>query len=236
MNREDHELIEKNILGQASPEEQSLLESKLQQPDYRREYDEVVHLTKSLQVYERRRLLALLQQSERAESRRYFPLAIAASVALLLATTYLLWFREGSSHLKLYEQYYEPLTTLKIVKPRGPAEAYQIKIEAYKLYQEGDATSALAKLNPLLEEQPDDKEAILLKGLVHLHSGDYPVAITELRKVKEISSAQWYLALALLADGQTDESLEILRQVAADEGSPYQDQAMRLVDQLAISN
>ncbi|MFK8184579.1 MAG: tetratricopeptide repeat protein [Phormidesmis sp.] len=60
-------------------------------------------------------------------------------------------------------------------------------IEANVLREGGDYAGAIAQLNPILSESPDDAAALFSKGLVQIEQGDYPSAIASLTQSAEKS-------------------------------------------------
>lgn len=231
MSPDEYELIEKNIRGEASTEEKAMLQAKLSDPVFRAAYEEASHLAQSLRLYERKRLQRTLQDSER-NYRRLFPyLAVAASVILLITVSWLLWTSMSEDDV-LFNQYYEPYAALKLDRPRGAADLYEAKVRAVEFYSVGKTTAALATIDSILSDYPNDQEILLIKGLSQLHEKNFPEAVETLRQVRTPSDARWYLALALVGAGRHEEAAAELTKIASDHSSTWRDRASELLAEL----
>ncbi len=231
MSPEDYDLIEKNLLGTAAPSEQAALQSRLQEPAFRQAYDEVAHIAQDLKIHERKRLHDLLKEIEQRQPGSFPYLAIAASVVLLLTFGWFLWFA-GNNHGDLFDRYYEPYAALKFQRPRGAADLYKAKVQAYKYYRAGDDDAAVALLDSVLLNHPDDEEVRFVIGLSHLEAKNFPDAIAALEGINRFPEARWYLALALLGEGLTDVAQTTLEEIATDDTAPNQEAAIRLLKDL----
>lgn len=231
MSPEEYELIEKSIRGEASAEEKALLQAKLIDPAFRVAYEEAAHLAQSLRLYERKRLQRMLEDSE-SNYRRSFPyLAVAASVILLITVSWLLW-RVVSEDDTLFKQYYEPYALLKLDRPRGAADLYDAKVQAAELYSKGKAAEALATIDRVIADYPNDQEILFIQGLSQLHERQFSDAAETLKQVRTPSDARWYEALALVGAGRHEEAVTELTRITQDRSSAWRDKAAALLADL----
>ncbi len=90
--------------------------------------------------------------------------------------------------------------------------------EAYARYMAGDASGALALLDRLLADRPDDLDVAEFAGVLALQAGKAGRAVLHLARVAELRPGPQSLnnlALALKAQGRPTEYLATLRQAAA---------------------
>jgi hypothetical protein len=78
----------------------------------------------------------------------------------------------------------------------------------------------------------------LVEAVSFLQANDTRMAIGQLATIAQgtpghwRATAQWYLALAYLKASQREESRKILRQIADQNGHPYQSEATELIDKI----
>ncbi len=155
-------------------------------------------------------------------------LAAAASVALLLAATWLFQRPNGS----LYEQYagqHAPLA-LSDRSTDGNAAA-----EADAAFNGKNYAAALAALDRLLAVQPANSTAQLYRGICLLELHRPAEARAALQPLAAGTSAlradaQWYIALAFLQEKNGADCRAMLRQIAP--GEAHYEQAQTLASRL----
>ncbi len=103
----------------------------------------------------------------------------------------------------------------------GGSNADTLFQKAQENYSTGDCDAALQTLDLLLADPNLDRRpmALLLKGTCLLEQGNPESAIKVLKEVPPAAArlheeAQWYIALAQLAQGQNEDASEILKQIA----------------------
>lgn len=92
---------------------------------------------------------------------------------------------------------------------------------AQAAYTAGNCNAALEALAPLLNDASFERRplALLLQGTCLLDLGKAPAAIETLQQIPPAAArlheeAQWYIALAYLAQSENEEASEILKQIA----------------------
>ncbi len=153
---------------------------------------------------------------------RWYPLAVAASLVILLGTGWFVWQTPqfNGSGATPGEQLAERFLS-KPVKLTPVAE---------------DDPDLLGASN---EESQTTRDSVqLYQALQLLEKDQTRQAITELRSLTEEvrnhwdASAQWYLALAYLKNSQPDQARTLLQTIENQSGHPYQSEAQQLSSEL----
>jgi hypothetical protein len=233
MSEEDYELIDKNLTGTASASEQQLLSRKLADPAFRKDYEEFAEVQKAIRIHERSRLKKLLADEESGSTKTrtmpVWPWAIAASVGIIVLISY---FALQSTNSDLVGEYYTAYADLKIDKPRGAADDYRLKVIAYEAYKKDQSEAAVILVDSVLEQSPDDEEALFIRGLAYLQSKNYSLAVADFEKIKGDGNAQWFLALAYLGENDVEGARSVLEAIGKDEKSPFKESAGELLREL----
>lgn len=141
------------------------------------------------------------------------PLAIAASLAVLLTAGYFLFSPTNNNQQNLaatFEKFKQPETTatseiLDKLEASGFADDNKSKQDslaaALTLYEQGAYKKAISYVNQYLKTYPEDKVAKLYLGLSLLQDEEYGKAAKHLMPLAELDDfeqqevAKWYLAL-----------------------------------------
>lgn len=118
--------------------------------------------------------------------------------------------------------------------------ASTIEMEGLSDYQDGRYADASQKLEAVLTAKPKEPESLFYAGIAHLAEGQLDSSIMRLEEaiggeqptdtpVKQ--AASWYLSLAYLKAGNTEQAKNSLQQVANSD-SPYSAQANQLLQEL----
>ena len=237
--------MENYINGRMTAEEQQRFEREMSRnPELQEEVEMHRKLVSSIETESVRQMLEQIHEEHFAQEEtpivpmrsrsRYFPLAIAASVALLILAGWWVFSWQSSQPEALYAAYFSPdeglPTTLGYMDNARFAEG----MVSYKL---GDYAEALDYWQPLLSADPANDTLNYYAGLAYLASERPEQAITRLDKVVEnetsgyYTDARWYLSLAYLKNEQADEARTYLRQLA-EEDVPYREESREILEKL----
>ena len=230
LKEQDYVLIEKQLLNSLTASEQSIVEERLNDPDFKKELDLQMdlkvafktegraHLKNQLQGFEQRIPDSNIQAPE--VNRRFSIgriLTIAASLAFFIFTIF--WFSNRKpSEYQLYAQYFSPYPNVvapinkSVEKTDRRGEAFR----AYELKNYQEALSLMTKLNT------QDDAVKLYKGICELILENPQKAIQHFDSMRRDSGPfyvpmNWYKALTLLKLNRVSEAkihLEIVVQNA----------------------
>ena len=245
MDEKLFETMENYINGRMTAEEQQSFEQEMSSnPELREELEMHRKLVSSIETESVRHMLEQIHEENFSQEEtplvslrsraRYFPLAIAASVALLILAGWWVFSWQSSQPEALYATYYSPdeglPTTLGYMDDAQFAEG----MISYKM---GDYAEALDYWQPLLSADPANDTLNYYGGLAYLGSGQAEKAIAHLEKVTANegsayqTDARWYLALAYLKNERTTEAQALL-QILTEEDSPYREASREILEKL----
>lgn len=187
--------------------------------------------TKELQF---RELLNRIGQDQQiSPKKRSFPWRIAASLAVLFAASFYIYFQTQSSDADLFEEYY----TAYPVEDRLRGADVTKRDSVLALYTAKDYQKAGTALKNLLEESPEDSQLQLYYGNCLLNTGKLEEAIHLFESAPRENSAyenyQWYLALAQLKKDDRDAAVMALQKVV-DYNGIYKQKANELLQELDL--
>lgn len=142
------------------------------------------------------------------------------------------------SPTELYQSHYTtPPNTLALDMRSGDQSRSKALNPVFKAYEKGKFQQALASANDYLADHPNDKEVQFYRGIMHLELDHYPKAVNDFSaatslKGKTGRKARWYLAMAYLAQKQPGKAETVLKKLANQPPSVYQDKAKKLLAQL----
>ena len=245
MDEKLFETMENYINGRMTAEEQQSFERELSSnSELREEVEMHRQLVSSIETESVRQMLEQIHDENFAREEtplvsmrsrsRYFPLAIAASIALLILAGWWVFSLQSSQPEALYAAYFTPAEGLPTTLGYADNAQFAEGMISYKL---GAYAEALDYWKPLLSADPANDTLNYYSGLAYLASEQPDQAIAYLDKVVENESsgyntdARWYLALAYLKNEQTTEAQALL-QVLAEEDSPYQEESREVLEKL----
>jgi len=168
--------------------------------------------------------------------RLWIPVAVAASIALLLGVYFLM--PSPNSEFQL-AQYLETPTTIAI---RGEttnafSEAWLKGESAYKEKNYEEAVSIFSTLqNDFTEAINHNGKRLIYLGISHLQLGQYDLAIDAFRQISTDSPLQderdWYLALSYLAKADKENARTVLEKISTDASHFKNQQAIELLENL----
>jgi tetratricopeptide (TPR) repeat protein len=225
-------LIEAYIDGDLSPLEQLELEQSLvkdrslaselrlvQDINLALEEDEILDLRLTLAGIAATETASALRRRRIIPEFRPWGIRVAASVAILLASS--LWYFYGFRQAPedLYADYFEPYPSLYAVRSANqPIETAEI-VRAMEPYVKGDFIQAQANLELLLKRDAGRIDLMFYLGICEMKLNETGKAVSTFEFVIHsgnqvfINHAQWYRALALLADGRIAQAKDAFRQI-----------------------
>lgn len=138
-------------------------------------------------------------------------MAIAAVLILSLGS---FWVFSGSTNDKLYAEYFSPDPGLPTtMSSNNNYEFYEAMVN----YKQGDYKTAISKWQVLQKQQPTNDTINYFIGVAHLANKNEKDAIPFLKKVTKnsrfsfVNDAYYYLGLAYLKTGNTENAKAILK-------------------------
>ena len=243
---EDTDLIHRYLDRSLSDHEKEMFEERLKkEPPLKTMYQEHQQLIKGIRYahlegkLEQLRILeSTLPDLEAKEislntlswQRYWKPLAVAASIALVVVTA-ALWNR-GEDPAQLYASYFEPYPNIFEPIVRDGNEAISKRTSAFQAYEAGDYQKASLLFKELLAEKKEPG-MLLLQGNANLILGNTTEArnnfITLINEFEEYDvQGKWYLGLSYLKEGDMKSAQLILRELSDTEYS-YSGKAKELL-------
>ena len=162
----------------------------------------------------------------------------AASILVLIGAAWFFWGTQPEvTPEKLYAQYMEPYPNMVTPTVRGDVPAVGMLSEALALYDQQAYAQAATRLNQVYEEHPTDAAAFYL-AICHLllKQPAETIRLLEARKWEDTvyfspTVINWYLGLAFLQQGDSDEALHRFKRVAGSDNS-LSNKATKIVNAL----
>lgn len=220
--QEEWDRIENHLLGNLTEGEQKAFEQELNtQPSLREKYREVESWVNALEAAALKEELnrfheqafGTKQPAKSLYILRWRPLAMAASVALVLGAFLWYFVLLAPTHEKLFTAYYEPDPGLPTTMSNSAAYAFDRGMVDYKT---GNYPAAINRWEGLIAEKPQNDTLNYFLGTAHLELGNTEKAKAYLEIVVQngdgpfAQDAAWYLALSYLSTGRIQEAKEVL--------------------------
>ncbi|MDH5397486.1 MAG: hypothetical protein OEX02_05025 [Cyclobacteriaceae bacterium] len=233
----DQELIDGYINGTLTTMEKQLFEERMRtDKEFEQEAKETRLIAKAIRKIEREKVYNRLQQfkADRPSGRQVFMtpqrtyLAIAASLALIAASFFVIKSLSPSAHQKVFTAYYSPPDNLHVGQTRGDDDP--ATVEVVKFFQNKQYDNCVRAISSLEDPVRDRPEIEMMLGLSHMELKQFDKAVPPLEKLAGKTTgyktmALWYLALTYLAEERTDEAVETLSEIPP--GSPYPLEALK---------
>jgi tetratricopeptide (TPR) repeat protein len=114
-------------------------------------------------------------------------------------------------------------------------------VEALRFYQQKDFPAAIDLFNEVIANDPTNAAVRFYIAISYIETNQVDKAIINLEEIINngknlyIEHAQWYLGLCLLKINQTDQAIELFRNMAYDTNNYYRNDASRLLNQIKKS-
>ena len=244
MDEKLFEKMEDYIHGNLSVTEQEQFEAEMATDEQLREEVELHRkLISSVETESLRQLLEQIHE-ENFESetkvvslprrRSYFPMAIAASVALLILAGWWIFNLQTLSPESVYAAYFTPAEGLPTTLGYSTNTDFAEGMVSYKLQE---YTEALEYWQPLLEADPNNDTLNYYVGVTFFADEQPDSAIGYLTDVVSSeqsslrTSAQWYLALSYLKTDQSEQAKSLLEDLT-NRDNPYQSRSSEILQKM----
>ena len=243
--KENLDLIDAYLNGNLDTKEMLDFDDRLKSdPEFQLEFQEAKLIKNIIREEVRSKVLQSLKDQEASIEKRQITkthttmkkyISIAASLLLIVSLSYFGFF-SGTSEVdgaKIFGQYYQAYTNIASGIERGSAvDLTNLKNQAYYAYDLGSYEEAERGLSQLVETEKNAENYFYL-GITHIETGDIEAAKNDLNIVLNNYSeyneqAQWYLALTLLKDGETDEGLSNLVDLSV-KGESYKEKSLEIL-------
>lgn len=147
-------------------------------------------------------------------------LAIAAAVAAMVVTVFVLMPDAAMSNDDLFAQHYEPYKMILNQRSADDAESTEQLVKAAVMaYETKDYKQAAVLFETLLAQQPHSETFQLYHAITLISSDDAGSAIEPLNKLLSnasplfVEQSRWYLAMAYLKSGNTNGAKSTLQAI-----------------------
>jgi len=220
-------LIVKFFENTLSPEELTEFNELMDNnEDFRKEVEFQKELKEVILLSDRENIKQELKAIEPGARKSKFKMwPIAASFVVLLGISAFWWFSDPNVNPEeLFDAQFEPYRNVVQPIERG-SDTKDLRILAFRAYEEGNYDIALEGFNNLLEKY-NDSRIHFYKANVLLQLGKTEEAIDILEKnMTEADSLvekhHWYLALAYLKIGEDDKAISQLKPLINNPNSEY---------------
>jgi len=244
MDDKNFEKMEDYIHGKLSALEQQRFEDEMAQDEVlRQEVALYRRLIDAVETESARQLLEQIHEENFAkettvvplQSRRaFFPLAIAASLALLVLAGWWLFTLQSTQAEGLYAAYFFPAVGLPTTLGYTEDPQFAEGMISYKLQEYAEARNYWKSL---VEADPQNDTLNYYMGIAFLADEMPDQAVNHLQRVVQQdesayqNDAKWYVALAYLLAEQEENAKTILNELAATE-SNYQEPSREILNDL----
>ncbi len=241
MDQNLFEKIEAYLQNALDPEEKAAFEQQLDRdPELKKEVDLQLELANAIETDAMQAALDRIHEQQFGVHagkgqgrliRRLRPLAVAASVALLVIAGWWIFGNSPNSNGDLYAQYYETPPGLPTNLGLEDQTNFNEGMVDYKL---GNFTAALEQWRPLLDSFPQNDTLRFFIGITYLETSTPDSAAMHLRQVQAIpgsslgEEAAWYLAMVLFKDGKNEEAFSVLSSLSEQE-HPFREKAQNIL-------
>ncbi|MDN5201742.1 tetratricopeptide repeat protein [Fulvivirgaceae bacterium BMA10] len=246
----DIALIEQYLEGKLTTEELEEFEVRLQNDElFKKLFDQEETLIAGIRYTGRKGILDKLEAMEEKlpkidlekpsegkvvpMRRRTYLIAIAASIALLLVTVFVL--NKPTNSEVLFAKHFTPYQNLITSNTRGEVTIKELKELAFLAYDQENYTEAISNFEKLPQEQKNE-DIFLYLGNAYLAVGKTEEAIQNFSKVLEEkgdfqNQGRWFLALAYLKQGETQKATLAFEKLVED-GSSYGKRAAEVLKEM----
>jgi tetratricopeptide (TPR) repeat protein len=219
--------IEKYLSGELSKEATETFEAHIGENDeLRNQVENHRRFLRGLELGFNRELKAQLRQEEQRitgqdekNKRRAIPtqfyFGIAAAIALILISVFLLR-TQSSNTTEYFVTYYQPYPNIENPVSRSENSGQN----AYAYYEQGQYSEALNLFSQIIMENPAIPAPVFYSGICQLELGETVTAIALFKQVQAMEknsysrAALWYEALANLKISEKSRAVEILTGIA----------------------
>lgn len=223
----DH--LDKTIQGESLPEAEALLASDSNALEEWQYLQTAVEAAQHTALYEKVGAIRAEMKSAKVISIQHKILRVAAAIVLLLGVVTVYKYKFAS--VSADEFYNEHYTSYTLSTSRGGAEASQLE----QAYRNNNWNEVVTQYNALAAKNSKDH---FLAGMAAMELKQYQQSIERFNLVLNNSDglfqdeAEYYLALAYIADKQPEEAKRLLRKIESDNGHSYQQKVKEMKSDL----
>jgi TolA-binding protein len=217
-------------LTPAGEERKKFISESLKQNSWNTQVE--MDVTETVAAKEPAMTLPVVEQSPKGKIRymHYVSLSAAAVIGALLMIRTLIPVDPGN----LYNTFYDPYPVKSAIE-RGGSNEEEIYTSAIFSYKSGDYTNAVSLFSDAAAKNPSSRNLFHL-GITCLETGNFDEAIRNLTSVVNGSDgftkeAQWFLGLAYLRKGKTDEARNCFEYLSAS-SAYYKDRSDKILRRL----
>lgn len=235
----DFDQIEKYLLSQMSDAEHQAFETQIASDEnLQTEVDNYRTLLLGIETKSLKDKLALISKEKQSippkKVRNLYtkPLAIAASILLLLSAGLFLIQSETASPTELYAQYYNPDPGLPTVMGIEDQVDFRMAMNDYKQQSYSEALESFDAIS----EQISNDTLQYYKAMCHLNLNELDAAAGILSGIKEnsvfVERKEWYQLLIALKTNDANAAAQIANKINANSKHFYYEEARQILDQL----
>jgi len=231
--------IDRYVNGEMNTEEITVFEQRMRENGA---LAEEVHLHRDVLVgmnqYFNLDLKRILQEEEAKLKKKpvnfYKWAGIAASIVLVIAVSYLVFFTGSTDSKQLYAQYYKPYPNILTPAQRSENSTTD---PGLSLYEAGNYAEALKHLEQRISQGDHDPYLAFYAVIAALNADEETKAKTYFEKVINLQDeifanpAQWYLGLTYLKSGQKKEATQVFEEIKTS-GNDYSQHAAEILEDL----
>ena len=233
--------IERYLLNELSAEEETAFEKEMAaRKELRLAVKEYQELLLGIRDAGRSELMKSLEQGGQKTRHITFDFGvawkIAAAILMVVGVGYYTidFIITRNNNEAIYETYYEPIPDLEIKLSPDSAAANSVKKNALAEYQAGHYQKSLELLD---EENQNDSDIPMLRGLSYLEQDNPKTAAIEFRKVLSLkdrhqTESKWLLSLCLVKTNNKKEAIALLKSLSSSSNMEYKTKSSQLLREL----
>ena len=237
MEEFDIERLKDYLNNRLSKEEKDSIENRLESdPQFKEQFEINKSLLEGIEYHFDKQLKQSFKDREIKLKKRKLSLvlAVAASFLVIAIFSYRAW-DINPNHTEVFLKYYKPYYNV-VDEPKRDSFLLADDASAFQLYDKGEYRKAIGGLQSALTRNPQNAHASFYLGLSYLALDQPDSAVRYLNKSYQGESAlsepaQWYLGLAYLKSGRTEEAKKVFKEIANTRGG-YRDRAESILEDL----
>ncbi|MEL6558242.1 MAG: hypothetical protein AAFQ94_08665 [Bacteroidota bacterium] len=215
VSEEDIKFFDQYVAGKLSEAEQLTFEEKLRSDEtFKANYDQYLNSTAAIKTIHFSNEISAVLEEEISHDRKTINLkqitiGIAASIALIIASYFVINSGENVSNLEIFYSYYDAYPALQNIR----GSETDLNKEIIGAYSERKYALAIRLIESKTADKADDINLILSISFIEQKS--YEKALSTLGLIDSdglfSEQKQWYEALTLIALERTQDAITILR-------------------------
>ena len=237
MEEFDIDRLKDYLNNRLSKEEKDSIESRLESdPEFKEQFRIHKSLLVGVEYHFDKQLKQSLKNHETKLKKRKLSLvmSIAASFLIIAMLSYWIW-DINPGHSDVFLKYYKPYYNV-VDEPQRDSVLFPDDATAFQLYDKGEYLNAIGGFRNALTRNPHNAQASFYLGLSYLAVNQPDSAVRFLDKSYPgepalSEPAQWYVGLAYLKSGRTEEAKKVFKEIANTTGA-YRDNAASILEDI----